>query len=377
MRKLALLLLASAPLYCATYYVSNSGSDLNAGTDTAKPFASLVKATSAMKKGDTLILDGKSSWFTPLIVPCDSCTFTRSGSSSPTIVGGIVVGNHQNVKISYIYVTKSTGPGISAVCSKTVNPNGLIIDHVIIDHTGYSGISVLACNYVGAPQITGVQITNNYIGRIDDTVGLDYNEAGIQLGGLTGALVQGNTVQTVTQMGIQDRGYYNATCSKNGFYKNNVSNNEGGITAICPNDDAAYNSIHDGRGFGLQIGVNGTAHDDKIFNLAMGTGGTLINGLDGKGGTGATYTRETVSNVSGCSITVEGAATGVKVNGGTYDATSGGKCALYVTADSMPVSFDGTTQWNVVQGSKSFKLGGLANQYMMDKATFLSKTSNK
>lgn len=303
-----------------------------------------------MKSGDTLLLHAGGTWKEQFTFPCDSCSISSYGTAKTmaTLTGGkygIFTNNHNDVKMSKIYITKTKDAGVAALCTVPGGTMRGTIDSMVVDNTGWSGIEVVNCNSATAPCLTGWTVTNNYSGLINLKPGLNYNLSGIQLGGVCGALVQNNNVRTTNAMGIQSRNFYAAAGSNNHIYKNQLVNNEGNITAVSPSDDVAYNSIHDSRGFGIQVGVNGTAHDDTILNLTASTDGTLYNGIDGNGATNAVYARESVINVAGCAITVEGGATGTTINGGAYDASHGGQCALYTTSSAGPVKFINPIFW--------------------------------
>jgi hypothetical protein len=88
---MCLLLVASAPVQAATYYVSTTGSDSNAGTEAA-PFATWEKAQTTAAPGDTVYFRGGRYVYTTAISACtgtsatvDSVVLSKSGTSGSPI----------------------------------------------------------------------------------------------------------------------------------------------------------------------------------------------------------------------------------------------------------------------------------------------------
>ena len=68
-----LLALAAAPAFSATYYVSPSGTNSNAGTQAA-PFATIARAQTQAQPGDTVYLRGGRYAYTAGVESCASRT---------------------------------------------------------------------------------------------------------------------------------------------------------------------------------------------------------------------------------------------------------------------------------------------------------------
>jgi hypothetical protein len=288
---------------------------------------------------------------------------------------GIIGSNKSYVTIQNLAIVRTTNSGVAFVLDGS-NPTGAgpnqynTLTGLTIFNTGSKapmpfgfdgGILVRANSSGSSLGVQGWLIMKNQIGRLDSPVGLNYNIAGIELRGLKGAYVANNGVHTTTAMGIQVRPYgLGTSCGANVIESNSLSDDEGNISAEDSYDVVTNNKIYNSRGFGLQVQSFGYAANNLIAHLKTSTDGKLYNGIDGAGGANATYSNNNISDVAGCSLTVEGSATGVKVLGGTYDASKGGQCALYTTASAGAVSFDGKTIW-IAPAAGSFR-------YMMTSA---------
>lgn len=280
-----------------------------------------------------------------------------SGSSH---VNGILSLDRSHVTVQNLWIVRPTNSGVAFISqSPNVSATSGNQDNILNRLTIYNSGSTAALPYGfdGAILVrgnasstslglTGWTITHNVIGRMDSPVGLNYNIGGILLRGVTGAMVDTNIVQTVTSMGIQERPYGMANCcSVNKFMYNWLSNNEGNITAQSPGDQVVSNIILNSRGFGIQVHTNGVVSSNTIAHLGKSTDGSLYNGIDGAGGDGAVYSNNSITDVWGCSLTVEGTATGVVIDGGTYNSHNASGCATYVTASVGSVRFTGKATW--------------------------------
>ncbi|WP_245536257.1 right-handed parallel beta-helix repeat-containing protein [Terriglobus roseus] len=307
---------------------------------------------------------------------------------------GIVAINKSFVTIQNLEIIRTTNSGVAFVLdSPNTAGNGPnqnnTLQALTIFNTGSSapmpfgfdgGIMVRANTSYGSMAVTGWTIAKNLVGRLDSPVGLNYNIAGINMRGIKGAYIANNAVRTTTAMGIQDRNYGLASsCGANLIANNSLSDNEGNISAEENYDYVNNNKISNSRGFGIQVQSFGYATNNLIAHLKTSTDGTLYNGIDGAGGANAVYGNNNVSDVSGCSLTIEGTATGVQVLGGTYDATKGGQCALYTTASAGHVAFDGRTTW-ITKTPDAFRYRMASagdRQNRMTQAKFMAATSGQ
>jgi hypothetical protein len=273
---------------------------------------------------------------------------------------GIIASNKSYVTVQNLQIVRTTNSGVAFVLDgpNTLGTSGNqnnTLSGLTIFNTGstapmpfgFDGGIMVRGNASGSSLgLQGWLILKNSIGRLDSPVGLNYNIGGIQLRGLKGATVMNNSVQTTSAMGIQDRPYGSSvSCGANLFRSNSMANNEGNISAEDAYDIVTYNKVVNSRGFGIQVQSYGYVEGNLVAHLKTSTDGKLYNGIDGAGGANALYSNNNIMDVDGCSLTVEGAAIGVKVAGGTYDASRGGQCALYTTASAGKVSFDGKTKW--------------------------------
>ncbi|ADV84218.1 right-handed parallel beta-helix repeat-containing protein [Terriglobus saanensis] len=284
-------------------------------------------------------------------------TIEVSGTGHQT---GIVASNKSYVTVQNLAIMRTTNSGVAFVLDYANNLGTSTnqyntLNALIIFNTGSSaampfgfdgGILVRANTSAGSLALRGWQITNNYIGRLDSVAGLNYNIGGIQLRGLYGALVKGNQVKTTNAMGIQERCYGLASsCGYNIIQSNTLTDNEGNISAETAYDQVLSNTITNSRGFGFQVQSYGYAANNVMMHLGISTDGKLYNGIDGNGGDHARYVNNTIIDVYGCSLTVEGAAPGVTVTGGVYNSNNLSGCAVYTTATAGPVAFSGKISW--------------------------------
>lgn len=280
-----------------------------------------------------------------------------SGESHRT---GIFASNRSYVAVQHVTVVRTTNSGIAFVLDyantdgKAANQHN-VINSAVTFNTGSAapmllgfdgGIMIRANTSAGSLALTDWRITNNRIGRLDSPYGLNYNIAGIQLRGVTGSLIKQNWVQTRNAMGIQDRPYgVSTSCGHNRLQNNVLWDNEGNISAECAYDQVTWNSVTWSRGFGLQVQSYGYAAHNMIAHLDVSRDGKLYNGIDGNGGDHAHYLDNTIIDVNSCSITVEGNAVGVTIEGGLYDSNNASGCATYMTASAGPVKLTGNMKW--------------------------------
>lgn len=71
------------------YYVSNSGSDANAGTSPEQPWATLERVNSAeLRRGDAVFFERGGIWYGRLTVSADEVTFSAYGTGNKPILSG-------------------------------------------------------------------------------------------------------------------------------------------------------------------------------------------------------------------------------------------------------------------------------------------------
>lgn len=117
-RSVPFLLLASTLLFCtaavqaATYYVSPSGSDSNAGTSTGAPFKTIQKAASIMVAGDTCYI--RAGTYRETVTPANNgtasapITFAPYSGEKPIISGANLLSATWTVHSGSIYRASTT-----------------------------------------------------------------------------------------------------------------------------------------------------------------------------------------------------------------------------------------------------------------------------
>ena len=307
---------------------------------------------------------------------------------------GVLSLDRSYVTVQNLWIVRTTNSGVAFILdysnvSGTSGNQNNTINRLTIHNSGSSaplyygfdgGILVRGNGSSGSMGLTGWTITHNTIGRLDSPIGLNYNIGGIELRGVTGAMIDTNIVQTGTAMGIQERPYGKAACcSTNKIMYNWLSNNEGNISGQSPNEQVVSNIIVNSRGFGIQVHGNALVSGNSMTHLGKSTDGTLYNGIDGYDSPNTLYANNSITDVWGCSLTIEGASTGVVVDGGTYNSNDASGCALYVTATAQSVKFTGTAKWFVNPSvAKPFgylltSVGDRINRYSKEQFLALTK----
>ncbi|MHA2329552.1 MAG: right-handed parallel beta-helix repeat-containing protein, partial [Candidatus Hodarchaeales archaeon] len=142
-------------------------------------------------------------------------------------------------------------------------------------------------NPSGAGSITGWQVINNTVGRVEcSSIGTEIR-SGIAIRGATSPLVTNNYVETVNAAGIIiSSGTWNggATSATATVTDNEINNSQSGILIKNTTDSEVHrNYIHDGKGFGLAFNTNATgakATLNLIHDLAISDGNVWFNGID-------------------------------------------------------------------------------------------------
>lgn len=155
---------AAAALQTSTsYYVSPSGNDANAGTESS-PFKTLVKAFSMLKAGNTLYIRGGT-----YTAPATGWQFTNSGTASQPITvtnypGERVVLNTDNsVSGNYIIKCLQVSPAVDYIRIIGTNVAPQVFDGV----TTSKGIVMTGVRSGIAPAITAFQCDNWEVAGID------------------------------------------------------------------------------------------------------------------------------------------------------------------------------------------------------------------
>lgn len=203
------------------------------------------------------------------------------------------------------------------------------------------GAIVIFGNGFGSPAVlTGIQITNNRIGRMDLSQSISFLAGGIAVFSATSPIIKNNYVATVNTNGIEISDYFNAandTCTGAIVTNNEVVANQSGISFKgCPNVIAQNNFIHNGSGFGIGV-ANGiqtgtissgaTLAGNRVMYMGPGYGTTNYNGIDVNAGStnGIASGNYCFAVAAGCmTLEADGApSTGWQVYGNTFDVSQG------------------------------------------------------
>lgn len=262
------ILLGPITAQSATYYVSLSGSDSNAGTSTSRPFKTLLKAVQPLRPGDTLYIRG-GTWTQQL----DLMKYNTSGTSGKYIKIAGYPG--ETVTIRYADPQQYGYGPIKARGTKGY----LIFENFVLD-----GINM--------PPATGWQIDNrnhHFVLRNLDIKNFRYN----------GLLISGNDIQVINCK-IHDNkppsatGYYYGIYAGRGsnllLQGNQIYNNSGGGLHLYPgpltNPIIRNNSIHNNNyqakspvgGIILYASSSGGISNAKIYNNLVYRNGNSSSG---------------------------------------------------------------------------------------------------
>jgi hypothetical protein len=211
---------------------------------------------------------------------------------------------------------------------------------------------------IGEQGIPGIVVKDNVVGRFDSKGVLDYDRAGIYLRNTISGIVSGNTVRTVTAMGIRIADNYNNHFNEKTIVaENDLANNQGNIAiAGCEGCVVRHNRIHDSAGYGIGVGTGFFAPSEHtelrsnlIQRLLPSQDGTLYNGVDcNAGSSNGIATENRIEAVANYSFTLEAdgnrPCAGWTLDRNTFDARlngmwnrkpAGRRGALYVQALSL------------------------------------------
>lgn len=143
-----------------TYYVANSGNDMNAGTSIGAAWQTLSKVSSfTFLSGDSILLKKGDTWNEKLIVPHSFLYFGSYGTGArPLITGFQTLSAAEFIDSSNIWIATAT--------SAVNNLNTVLIDGLITGKGRYPNNGYLTFNtYAGDSSITGLLSgTPNYTG---------------------------------------------------------------------------------------------------------------------------------------------------------------------------------------------------------------------
>jgi hypothetical protein len=262
----------------ATYYLSLTGSNANAGTSTSAPWKTFSFAIPKLKPGDTLVLrDG---------------TYTKATNGSLQMICGNRAGSNA-----------VNGTSAQRITVKAENERQAFIKG---DGSGYP-LHMLGCAYwtihglrfegrdleaSKAPNGHTVYITssNNIIFR-RNLVRFNNrykNGAIVSFGGSTASLIEENEVYSYSRNGLGGgsrntyrRNYINSRNHADisgGLTSNNPARGDTGYIYYPSSDNLVENNISEGNSTGFQLSALGPTKDNKLYgNISLGDGyGALL-----------------------------------------------------------------------------------------------------
>jgi hypothetical protein len=332
------------------YFVSNSGSNSNAGTQ-ASPWQTIAYALSSSLAGDTINLAGGNTF-----------------SENPSLTSGRTIQSYGSGQATISYSNASV--------ITITNCSGIVLSNLIINCPGTTTGSnnnqanvflevTSGVRYTGGIKITNCLITGGYIGVF-------FSPQVTDAGGWNGVTITGNTINGQSKLGI-------------GCYQRGYSGGYGGNPATytsLSNVLISGNTIHDISGATIE-GADGTGillgHCDSVagpstisYNYVHDCGkftGTSCAGMFPQNSNGVTIEYNVVHNIWASSAGVDGEGIDVDLyNANTlvqynYTFNNQGPGYSSFTGDSGNV-----IRWNLsvndnnlnTQGSGSIWLAGLS-----------------
>ncbi len=342
-------LLYAGAASASTYYVSNRGNDLRSGESVETAWRTLAKVSaSSFRPGDRILFDAGSTWNETLTVPSSGAEgapiiFASYGAGHPTINGadhryGIVLASRSYIVIDGFKITGQSKSGILAY-QRSSNANGnrlqneyITVKNVLLEgigdregddtYYGQGGIFVRGMDAPGQLPLRGWLIEDVDCGRMNVAPVLNYNAACLQIQSTTGARVTRSHVHSEHAMGLQFRPFFNdPACDSNEADHNTFDHNQGNITAWGAGSIVTDNVIHESSGFGIQLGPDGKGLRNQITQLSASADGTLYNGIDINDARSVELSGNRISQVAGCSITLEGSSPGATLMNNELDST--------------------------------------------------------
>ena len=267
---------ALLPLPCsaATYYVSNAGSDVNSGTVSSAPWATLAKINATdLKPGDTVALQRGSTWAETLKITHSGVEgkviqYVSYGSDAvaPTITGtndssyAIDMNSVQYITLTHL----TTSHALDGVHTNCVN--NVLIDHVTSEYNADSGVLIAG----------GADCTSNNLTIQNSMFDNNYNNGLIDIISGDNIVVQNNIVHdnyAAIEYGAGIRFVtYNEARQTNVHVLNNKIFNTGRKLSSIPSNSG--NGIHmDTMGSGMVVSGN-TSYDNLQFGIQVEWSGT-------------------------------------------------------------------------------------------------------
>jgi hypothetical protein len=243
--------------YCATYYVSNTGSDSNSGLTTSLAWKTLAKVNATgFKPGDLILFKSGETFVGQLNIP------TSGIAGNPITFGKYGTGVNPVINANYA----------NNACILTNGRSYVTIDGIDCKNGKTYGIG--ASSSPGT-NITVKNLTVSNIGNTNaESIGI-YQQGGY----LT---VDHCTVTRIAQAGIIFGGSRNAITNNNVSYTNLYSTAWGaGINGLGSYTDVSYNTVDNCGGVGefgkthgmyLHLDINSHIHHNTVTNSTTGSG---------------------------------------------------------------------------------------------------------
>ncbi len=319
------------PATGTTYWVSNSGSDSNSGSE-ASPWLTLQAAVNKLAAGDTLNVEagtyaGFSVGYSTSVLAGTS-TSPITVQAAPGTTAGTVIIDSQNP---------------DRACAIDLEPG--------CNYWTISGLSVINSNSQFAAE--GIYITSNHVNILDCTINGDGNDMNYCI--LTSGsylTIQGNDCSKATGTGLYGHGIYCSNSSKGV----NITNIYiiGNTIYSCSEHGLQVN----GDSTGIEAATNCIIEGNTIYNITAGSGMNLDAVQNSTISNNLIY-NYTVYGIVLFSDSTQYATNNIIVNNSIYHGTTGNYVALAIGADT-DADTDNTVLNNILLGASSYGNDGTA-----------------
>jgi hypothetical protein len=309
--------------------------------------------------------------------------------------GGIFVQNGTtnitNVTINGLEIIRADVCGICVDAYDEAQDTGINITNNVLFNIGDT---VLTQNATGNGQYGGIilessvlqgssngnTIIGNYIGQMDTIpANLNYGFAGISALGQNGTVIRGNKVATVYGEGINVSDEYTTSCTGVYVQGNEITNMEGGIYNLgCQYTTITGNNIHNGKGNGVEDGgcfdtgnsdcnnTNTFIGYNTIHDLVSGYNFELYNGIDVNYAYNGIAIGNTVYAVAADDMTLEGYTLGLSSSGwlvenNIFDSSANLNPATNVCCQGQPMLIINFATPGLVMKGNSFVWNATTN----------------
>jgi|GEM_PF-886195 len=393
-------------VHAADYWVSNSGSDSAAGSQSA-PFATLAHAAALVAPGDVVhVLNGTYTGFQVTTSGSALAPIEFRGEGTSVLVNQRNSSTPDNINLegaSYVTIDGFVVEDAPRIGIRSVQGTGVVIRGNTVRRSGLTGIlsgwtpSIRIENNVcsGSGTQHGIYVSNsntpndNPVIRNNESFG--NGENGIQINGdcwtggdgvITGALVEGNIVHDNNWKGLSLISMQSSVVENNVIYNNGITAGAGGIHltdqvgASCnlpsSNNVVANNTIVEPRIACIRM-TDGSVGNDIFNNVCIGHANSYLI-VDEVGGN----LIDTASNLTGTS------SAGLFVNESTGDYHPASSSAIvdrgiatYQGQNAPTVDRDGTARGGPPIDAGAYELtAGGATDLVAPTIALLSPSDN-